>query len=180
MWGYMPISPDQCRAARALLGWTQDDLETAARVAKKSIADFERGAQIPFKRSLDDIQAAFEANGVQLIPENGGGAGVRLKVAIARLIRKRISRFDHVASLAISYRDKEYRVQLSTDILDDIDRTNHRTDLAIEKSADAHMNVILIRAAAAIDAGRADEQGNILLSTDDFPEAGPTRRRGEL
>ncbi len=74
----MDITPAQCRAARALLNWSQDRLETAAKVARKTIADFEREARRPYVRTLKDISAALEAAGVVFIPENGGGPGVRL------------------------------------------------------------------------------------------------------
>jgi transcriptional regulator with XRE-family HTH domain len=73
------ISPAQCRAARALLSWRQDELEEASGVAKKTIADFERGARAPRAGTLASIQATLEAAGIEFIDENGGGAGVRLK-----------------------------------------------------------------------------------------------------
>ena len=75
----MVITSAQCRAARALIGWSQDQLETAAQVARKTIADFEREARQPYGRTLVAIRAALEAAGVEFIAENGGGAGVRLR-----------------------------------------------------------------------------------------------------
>jgi transcriptional regulator with XRE-family HTH domain len=75
----MALSPAQSRAARALLEWSQNDLEAAAKVAKKTIADFERGMRQPYERTLDALQDALEAAGVEFIPENGGGAGVRMR-----------------------------------------------------------------------------------------------------
>ncbi len=48
-------------------------------VAKKTIADFEREVSRPFPRTLATLQKALEAAGVEFIPENGGGAGVRLR-----------------------------------------------------------------------------------------------------
>ncbi|ATR19456.1 transcriptional regulator (plasmid) [Roseomonas sp. FDAARGOS_362] len=75
----MDITPAQCRAARALLNWSQDQLETAAKVARKTIADFEREVRRPYARTLEALRAALEAAGVEFIPENGGGAGVRLR-----------------------------------------------------------------------------------------------------
>jgi transcriptional regulator with XRE-family HTH domain len=79
----MTISREQCRAGRALLGWTQEQLEAATahsgvKVAKKTIADFEAGNRTPYERTLSDIQRALEDAGIQFIPENGGGRGVRL------------------------------------------------------------------------------------------------------
>jgi transcriptional regulator with XRE-family HTH domain len=75
----MPLTPAQCRAARALVEWSQDDLETAAKVAKKTIADFERKSRQPYPRTLDALQAALESAGIEFIDPNGGGEGVRLK-----------------------------------------------------------------------------------------------------
>jgi transcriptional regulator with XRE-family HTH domain len=73
------ISPAQCRAARALIAWSQDQLATESKVAKATIANFEAGRRSPYDRTLDDIRRALEAAGVEFIRENGGGAGVRLK-----------------------------------------------------------------------------------------------------
>ncbi len=72
------IEPEQCRAARALLGWSQADLAARAAVAKQTLVDFERGARTPYDRTLADIRAALETAGVEFIAENGGGPGVRL------------------------------------------------------------------------------------------------------
>ena len=73
------MTPPQCRAARALLAWSQTDLEQAAKVARKTIADFEGGVRAPMPATLAAIRAALEAAGVEFISENGGGAGVRLR-----------------------------------------------------------------------------------------------------
>ncbi|TIP22712.1 MAG: helix-turn-helix transcriptional regulator [Mesorhizobium sp.] len=75
----MGISSAQCRAGRALIGWSQDQLATASKVAKATIANFEAGKRASYDRTLLDLQAALEAAGVEFIPENGAGAGVRLK-----------------------------------------------------------------------------------------------------
>lgn len=73
------ISPAQCRAARSLLSWRQDELEAASGVAKKTIADFERGARTPRAATLATIRSTLETAGLEFIDENGGGAGVRLR-----------------------------------------------------------------------------------------------------
>jgi transcriptional regulator with XRE-family HTH domain len=65
----------QCRAARALLGWSQDDLVAQSTITKKTIADFEREATRPYPRTLAAIQRALEDAGVEFLPDNG----VRLK-----------------------------------------------------------------------------------------------------
>lgn len=75
----MSISAGQCRAARALIGWSQDQLSTASKVAKATIANFETGKRTPYDRTLDDIEAALQGAGVIFVAENGEGPGVRLR-----------------------------------------------------------------------------------------------------
>ena len=73
------LRADQCRAARALLGWSRDELAKQCKVSNATLADFEAGKRTPYGRTLADIRKAFEEAGIQFIPENGGGAGVRFK-----------------------------------------------------------------------------------------------------
>ena len=73
------MTPGQCRAARGLLNITQGDLAKAADVSEKTIADFERGLRRPYRRTIAALRQALEAAGVEFIPENGGGAGLRLR-----------------------------------------------------------------------------------------------------
>ena len=75
----MAISPAQCRAGRALIGWSQDQLAVASKVAKATIANFELGKRTPYDRTLADLHAALEAAGVIFVAENGEGPGVRLR-----------------------------------------------------------------------------------------------------
>lgn len=72
------ITREQCRAGRALLDWSRAKLAGSASVSERTITDFERGARQPINASLQAIRSALESAGVQFIPENGGGAGVRL------------------------------------------------------------------------------------------------------
>ena len=64
--------------ARVALSWGVRDLAAAAKVSPNTIARLERGETL-YPRTLDVIRTAFEAAGVEFIPENGGGVGVRLK-----------------------------------------------------------------------------------------------------
>jgi len=77
----MIIIPAQCRAARGLLGWSQQDLSCKAEVARKTIADFELGLVNPYPRTLRDVVAAFDAGGIEFTSAVDGvhGPGVRLK-----------------------------------------------------------------------------------------------------
>ncbi len=71
------ISPEQCRAARALLNWTQSELAERVSISAVSIRAFEKGGEMR-DSNLKLIRLTFEDAGVTFIPENGGGAGVRL------------------------------------------------------------------------------------------------------
>ena len=75
------ITPELCRAARGLLDWTGDDLAREARVALNTVRKIETGKTVPMPNNLSAIQAAFERAGIEFIPENGGGAGVRRRAS---------------------------------------------------------------------------------------------------
>lgn len=73
------LTAAQCRAARALIDWSRDGLADGSKVALRTIVDFERGAREPREATKAALRAALENAGVEFIPENGGGAGVRLR-----------------------------------------------------------------------------------------------------
>jgi transcriptional regulator with XRE-family HTH domain len=73
------ITPSLCRAARGLLSWTQADLAKAASVGVVTVRQFEAESGTPRPATLIVIQQAFEVQGLQFIPENGGGAGIRFR-----------------------------------------------------------------------------------------------------
>jgi transcriptional regulator with XRE-family HTH domain len=73
------ITKEQCAAARGLLGWTAKQLSKIAKVGVMTISRFEAGRGEPYPATRHVIQLAFEAAGVEFIPENGGGPGVRLR-----------------------------------------------------------------------------------------------------
>lgn len=60
----MAITPTQCRAARAGLEWSREELATRAGLGERTIIDFERGAREPHANNRAAIRAAFEAAGV--------------------------------------------------------------------------------------------------------------------
>lgn len=72
------ISPEQCRAARALLRMSQDALAAKAKVSPVTIRKFENQTGVLRDSMVNLIRLTLEAEGVQFINENGGGPGVRL------------------------------------------------------------------------------------------------------
>lgn len=73
-----PLTREQCRAARGLLDWSQTDLAKKSELSEGTVRHFESGLRVPSVDSLTTLRAAMEKAGVEFIPENGGGAGVRL------------------------------------------------------------------------------------------------------
>lgn len=70
----------QSRAARSLLGWSQQDLARRANVAAQTVANFEQGTRVPYERTLRDLRETLEAHGVMFIPpDHEHGPGVRLR-----------------------------------------------------------------------------------------------------
>ena len=72
-----PIQPNQCKAARDLLGWKQSDLSEKSSIGESTIADFERGAREPAVRTLRDIRNSFEDAGIKFINDEAW-LGVKL------------------------------------------------------------------------------------------------------
>lgn len=60
------INPAQCRAARALLDWSQQDLAKAAHLSLSTIRDFEKGRRVPTHNNLRGIKLALEEAGVEI------------------------------------------------------------------------------------------------------------------
>lgn len=68
------LTPQQSRAARALLAWSQQDLAQKAGVATSTVADFERGRRTPVPNNADAMRTALEGAGIHF-PPGGAVAG---------------------------------------------------------------------------------------------------------
>jgi len=68
------IEGRQLRAARALLGWSQQELARHANVAASTVADFERGQRVPISDNLEALRTALEKAGIAFLP-NGAVVG---------------------------------------------------------------------------------------------------------
>lgn len=76
------MTPAQCRAARALVGMSQDRLAEASGVAKRTIASFEKEDRQPYERTISALRAALETAGV-IFTDNGVGLGGGEKLSTA-------------------------------------------------------------------------------------------------
>lgn len=75
------ITGAQLRAARALLKWSAQDVADHAGVGVATVRRAERddGSINTTAANAKAMCIALESAGVQFIPENGGGPGVRLQ-----------------------------------------------------------------------------------------------------
>lgn len=65
------ITINQCRAARGLLDWTQQDLADASGLSKTAINNFEKGHSDIKMESLRAVSMAFESADIEFLDENG-------------------------------------------------------------------------------------------------------------
>lgn len=72
------INATQARMGRAALNWTTKDLSEKAGIGINTVTRFERGDDARVS-TAEKIKQALEQAGVEFIPENGGGSGVRLR-----------------------------------------------------------------------------------------------------
>ena len=77
----LKVSIEQVKAARALLRWSQADLADTSGISLPTIKRLEAATgEIGGREdTATAIRASLEAAGVEFIPENGGGPGVRLR-----------------------------------------------------------------------------------------------------
>lgn len=74
----MNLTASVSKAARAMLGWKSLDLAEKSGVAHDTLRAFESGRTKTLTAMNEKaVVEAFEHGGLQLIPENGGGLGVR-------------------------------------------------------------------------------------------------------
>jgi transcriptional regulator with XRE-family HTH domain len=73
----MKVSPEQVKAARKLLGWSQADLARLAGVTEQQVRRFEERARVPWGARVAAMRRVFERAGIEFT----GVFGVKMKAA---------------------------------------------------------------------------------------------------
>jgi predicted transcriptional regulator len=75
------LQASQIRAARALLGWRQEDLAKTSKVGLATIARIEQGEGTVQGNvsTIMKIQRALESKGISFLTDQDGSFGVRLQ-----------------------------------------------------------------------------------------------------
>lgn len=74
------LIPALCRAGRALVDWTQEELAIEAGVCRSTVREFENGNHDLQRAKADAIVEAFRQAGVEFLASDSQGPGVRLKL----------------------------------------------------------------------------------------------------
>ena len=69
------LTPEQCRAARAWLNMSQEDLASRAKVSLSTVRDFEIEDRVPIVNNIEAMQRVFEAEGITFSSMPGGPSG---------------------------------------------------------------------------------------------------------
>lgn len=80
----IPMTPEQCRAARGWLGWSQQELAEKARVGISTVRDFEAARRNPIANNLDAMRRVLQAAGIAFETDDDGeptGIGFRKPAA---------------------------------------------------------------------------------------------------
>jgi transcriptional regulator with XRE-family HTH domain len=79
-----PLTIAQTRAARGLLGWSQDELAAKSGVGISTVADFEAKRRVPRDSSMVALRLAFQTAGLVFVNE-GASEGVTAPASVCRI-----------------------------------------------------------------------------------------------
>ena len=65
------MTPRQCRAGRAYLGWSQERLAEQAGVMWRTVQEFEASSRVPRKATVRSLALALQEGGVMLLESEG-------------------------------------------------------------------------------------------------------------
>jgi len=144
----MHITADQCRAARSLLNWTQDQLATNAAVSRATIAEFESSARKPMKNNLRSIADCMVTAGIEFVSEEDGkGVGVRFrKLKLEYVGNVRIDKFNRTASIHMRYAGEDFVCVIDLSAVDDYHHANFATDDEFTKAISDIFHTVLTTA----------------------------------
>jgi ribosome-binding protein aMBF1 (putative translation factor) len=74
------MSPEQSRAARGWLGWSQAELAAKANVSLSTVRDFEKGRHTPIANNIAAMRRVIESAGIRFaFAEDGSPTGIEVE-----------------------------------------------------------------------------------------------------
>src|SRR5260370_35522872 len=162
----------QIRGARAMLGWSQEDLAADAEVGLSTVRHVESQRRPLDTSAADDICRALENAGIIFVAgSRDAGPGVRLVGNRPNVIKPPtvMTMWDGLP-FAVEWQGKAITVYISQEAMDDLGRFRGRTSNAdYLRVFQKYRGSILDAVAKALEAGRANEKG-LRLTGRDIPE----------
>ncbi len=150
------------------MNWSQDELAINSQVARTTVTEFESNYRTPMRQNLLALQSAIEAAGVEFIPDNGGGVGVRFRKVEIEYSRN-VKTDARKVMLRVRYRGHRYTVAIPYGIIDEMDRANYKTDKEFGKALERKLPIYLRAAEEKIIAGSISDRDLVWLTPEDFP-----------
>jgi len=86
------LIPEQSRAARGWLDWSQEELAKRSNVSISTVRNFEKGRNVPIRNNLDAISAALRDAGICFTyDEKGEPTGIAVSSRPMRVPRSSAS-----------------------------------------------------------------------------------------
>jgi DNA-binding transcriptional regulator YiaG len=73
------LTPEQSRAARAWMDWTQEQFAKMAKVSISTVRDFESGKRVPIANNLEAMRRAIEEHGLELLFYGDKATGIVMR-----------------------------------------------------------------------------------------------------
>jgi hypothetical protein len=168
------VTPAQIRAGRALLGWSQENLATAAEVGLSTLREIEGEKRDADSRAVEAIRRALWNNGVVFLAgTQERGPGVGLAANWPTIVRRPVTtqRFAGMP-MTIEWRGRLVTVIISHDALNDLGgfRDFMPDDVYLDLY-EKHRGTILRAIAIAIeDPGNFDHSGRLCIEPKDIGE----------
>jgi transcriptional regulator with XRE-family HTH domain len=169
------IIPSQVRAARAMLGWSQEQLAQDAEVGLSTVREFESERRAADTGAVASLRRALWNGGVVFTPGTpDAGPGVRLVADRPNVIRRptTVQRWEGMP-FGVEWRGKAITVFVAIEVMDDLGRfTGNTPDEAYLQTFDRHRGQILDGIAiAARDPANYDQYGRLYLRQKDLDAA---------
>jgi transcriptional regulator with XRE-family HTH domain len=169
------VVPAQVRAARALIGWSQEQLAQEAEVGLSTVRDFESEKRAADTGAVAAIRRALWNGGVVFTPGGPGeGPGVRLVADRPNMIRRptTIQKWEGMP-FGIEWQGRAITVFVAMEVMDDLDgHPGHMPDEVYLKTFERHRGRILGAAAIAVsDPENFDRFGRLYIRQKDMDAA---------
>lgn len=81
------MNSEQCRVARAMLGWSARELSRQSHVGERTILEFEARARKILPRTNGRLRSLFVVNGIEFINDEDG-IGIRRRFTVDEFIAR--------------------------------------------------------------------------------------------